>query len=258
MPFLVGPSNTGKSTLLYPLDDLFTPKRVLHKPALGSSFGVRNIAGFGKRFVFWDDYRPVEFATEKTVPVSLFLSLFVGQHCEIQVSQSFNDGNSDVRWQRGVAFTAKLEGLWEPTKAVSPEDIRHMRNRVREFHFSVPMADSSLKDVVSCAPCMAKWVVNESKAGDAGSVLQPVLPVQAVGRNNEPLSEDRVMAVAGFREMMAAVRAPSVAEAILEDLETLGAARVSELTLSDWMALNSWSLLRPLQQRRLLQHVGAQ
>jgi hypothetical protein len=43
VPFLVGPSNSGKSTLLYPFDDLFTPKRVLHKPAIGSSFGLRDL-----------------------------------------------------------------------------------------------------------------------------------------------------------------------------------------------------------------------
>lgn len=111
MPFLVGPSNSGKSTVLYPIDDLFGPHRVAHKPALGSSFGLRNIVSGMKRFMFWDDFRPVEFAHEKTVPVSVFLSLFIGQPSEIQVSQSFNDGNPDVIWQRGVAFTGKSEGL---------------------------------------------------------------------------------------------------------------------------------------------------
>ena len=43
VPMLVGPSNTGKSTVLYPFDDLFGPKQVFHKPALGSSFALRNI-----------------------------------------------------------------------------------------------------------------------------------------------------------------------------------------------------------------------
>ena len=45
VPFLVGPSNTGKSTILYPFDDVFTPAQVLHKPALGSSFALRNLVG---------------------------------------------------------------------------------------------------------------------------------------------------------------------------------------------------------------------
>jgi hypothetical protein len=65
VPMLVGPSNTGKSTVLYPFDDLFGPKQVFHKPALGSSFALRNIVQ-KKRFIFWDDYRPVEYAQEKT------------------------------------------------------------------------------------------------------------------------------------------------------------------------------------------------
>ncbi len=59
VPFLIGPSNCCKSTILYPLDDMFGPKWVFHKPALGSTFALRNIVK--KRFVFWDDYRPVEY-----------------------------------------------------------------------------------------------------------------------------------------------------------------------------------------------------
>ena len=108
--FLTGHSGAGKSTLLYPFDDLFGPKRVFHKPALGSTFALRNIVK-NKRFIFWDDYRPVEFAHKETVPVATFLSLFIGKDTEVQVSQSFNDGNLDVKWPRGVVFTAKEEGL---------------------------------------------------------------------------------------------------------------------------------------------------
>eukprot|EP00974_Lingulodinium_polyedra_P046933 4500439-Lingulodinium_polyedra.AAC.1 len=67
---------------MYPLDQLFGPTHVLHKPALGSNFGLRNITK--QRFIFWGDYRPMEYAHERTVPVSLFLSLFIGQHTEIQ------------------------------------------------------------------------------------------------------------------------------------------------------------------------------
>ena len=61
----------------------------------------------------------------------------MGQYSEIQVSQSFNDGNDDVQWHRGCAFTAKLKGLWEPTKRVSLEDIGHVRNRCEEFLFFI-------------------------------------------------------------------------------------------------------------------------
>ena len=92
-PLIVGPSNTGKSTLLLPLDDLFGKKHVFHKPALRSKFALRNIMR-DKRFLFWDDYRPVEYA-QSTVEVSTLLSLFTGHPFEVQVSQSFNDGNPD-------------------------------------------------------------------------------------------------------------------------------------------------------------------
>jgi hypothetical protein len=37
-----------------------------------------------KRFIFWDDFRPVEYANDDCVPVQLFLSLFIGQSTEIQ------------------------------------------------------------------------------------------------------------------------------------------------------------------------------
>lgn len=259
VPFLVGPSNTGKSTLVYPLDDLFTPKRVLHKPAIGSSFGLRNLVDGTKRLIFWDDFRPVEFAHEKTVPVSLFLSLFVGQHFEVQVSQSFNDGNKDVQWQRGVIFTGKQEGLWDETRLIGTEDVRHMRNRVREFVFHRKLADDRLKDVVSCAPCMARWILSGANAYDAAGGLQPVLPVQGPGNGHASLDATRVAAIRGFQELLEALQVPaSASEELLADLERLGAVSVHEPTAADWESMNAWALLRPLQQRRLLQHTGAQ
>ena len=161
VPLLVGASNTGKSTLLYPFDDLFGPTHVFHKPALGSTFALRNIAK-KKRFIFWDDFRPVEFAHKDTIPVPTFLSLFIGKETEIQVSQSFNDGNLDVAWRRGAVFTAKAEGLWTPTAKVSVEDVRHLKNRVEEFHFEHVL--ETIHDVESCAPCMARWILQYSGA----------------------------------------------------------------------------------------------
>ena len=40
-PLIVGPTNTGKSTLLLPFDQLFGFKKVFHKPALGSKCAER-------------------------------------------------------------------------------------------------------------------------------------------------------------------------------------------------------------------------
>ena len=91
----------------------------------------------------------MEFAHEKTVPVSLSLSLLIDQHTEIQVSQAFQDGNLDVKWARGAVFTAKMDGLWSPTRRVSEEDVCHMRNRVLEFNFMHAMPTASLRDVTA-------------------------------------------------------------------------------------------------------------
>ncbi|CAK0814602.1 unnamed protein product, partial [Prorocentrum cordatum] len=237
VPFLVGPSNSGKSTVVYPFDDLFTPKRVLHKPALGSSFGLRNLASGTKRFIFWDDFRPVEFAHEKTVPVSLFLSLFVGQHTEIQVSQSFNDGNKDVCWNHGAVFTGKLEGLWETTNKVGAEDIRHMQNRARQFPFTSVLSDGSLKDVLSCAPCTTAWIVREAAKFDAVGVFRPA-PAAPVG------ADAGAPPVSGFDDLMSDARMPRAqADALLADVRAMGAVAVDEVLPADWARLNSWALL---------------
>ena len=182
VPMLVGPSNTGKSTLVYPFDDLFGPKRVFHKPALGSTFALRNITK-QKRFILWDDYRPVEFAHCQTVPVASFLSLFIGKPTEVLVSQSFNDGNADVQWQHGAVFTAKQEGLWDPTHRVSGEDVRHLKNRVELFEFKHTIV--ALRDVESCAGCMARWIVGFSTEAASSSVQRP-LP------RPEPAEDDSV------------------------------------------------------------------
>ena len=241
VPFLVGPSNTGKSTLMYPFDDLFGPKRVFHKPALGSTFALRNI-NKDKRFIFWDDYRPVEFAHKDTVPVATFLSVFIGKDTEVQVSQSFNDGDLDVKWQRGVVLIGKEEGLWEPTSKVSAEDVRHLRNRVDEFRFThvVP----ALRDVESCAPCMARWI---RKFSDEAAAAPAPIPV---AMSSSPA--DSFSAVRGFAgRMVVAKLAGPVVDTLFSDVLALGAVDVTELSLNDWKQLPSWSKLRPLEVRRL-------
>ena len=48
-----------------------------------------------------------------------------------------------------------------------------------------------------------------------------------------------------------------VMEALVEDLEALGAVDVTELQPTDWESLHVWTLLKPLQKRRLRQHAGA-
>ena len=70
VPLVTGPTNSGKTTLFLPFDKVFGFHRVFHKPALGSRFALRNILR-DKRFLFFDDFRPVEYAQEM-LPVSTF------------------------------------------------------------------------------------------------------------------------------------------------------------------------------------------
>jgi len=141
-PLIIGPSNSGKTTILAPIDEAFGKKRVFHKPALGSNFALRNITK-DKRFLFWDDYRPVEFA-QATVPVTTFLSLFNGLPFEVCRSQAFNDGNEDFEWRRGAVMTAKEKDLWTPWGEVSEEDVAHMKNRCYPFRATAVL--SNLRD----------------------------------------------------------------------------------------------------------------
>lgn len=179
VPLIVGPTNSGKSTLLEPLDGLFGFKKVLHTPSMKGSSPLANLMK-GKRFIFWDDYRPVEYAASGAVPVITFLKLFSGQHTEIQVSQSFNDGNPDIQWTGGAAMTAKLDGLWDPVAPICREDIRHMRSRVEEFRAMVPLPAGSLQAVPRCPESFARWLVVEAGAFALRRVATPQLRV--VGR----------------------------------------------------------------------------
>ena len=154
----------------------------------------------------------------------------------------------DVAWKKGVVFTAKSDGLWEPTKRVGEEDIRHMRNRVEQFVFTAGVPHGSLKDIRPCATHMAKWIMDESAAADASDGLRPLPAAQ------HPADVGVSCEVAGFHELAIATKlTPVSAEALLKDLTDLGAVSVEELTIADWQSLPSWRELRMLPQRRLMQ-----
>ena len=112
------------------------------------------------------------YAHGRTVTVATFLSLFIGKVLEIQASQSLKDGNIDAQWKRGAVLIAKEEGLRGPTDKISPEDVVHIRNRVRELEITEVIA--GLKDVESCAPCMARWVRDGAATHDERSRLSTV------------------------------------------------------------------------------------
>ena len=192
VPMIVGPTNAGKSTILDPLYNVFGRKAVFNKPKLGASCPLANL-NKKKRFIFFDDYPPVEYAAlpreNPTVAVTTFLAMFQRQPFDVQVSQSFNDGHPELVWKRGAAMTAKEYGLWEPIGLVSREDIRHMQSRVMQFRATVSMPHEDLAEVPNCAHSFARWLVVDSAAyaanhalrvspGIRGAVL-PLLPDEA-------------------------------------------------------------------------------
>ena len=182
VPMIVGPSNAAKSTLLDPVRAAFGTHAVFNKPKIGASSPLSKLVKGLKRFIYFDDYRPVDFARlpreNATLGVSTFLAMFQGQPFDVQVSQSFNDGHPEVTWKRGAALTAPLDGVWEPRGDVSYEDIRHMKSRVQQFeaHHVQPM--EQLVKVPSCAASWARWLIVDSVAfaHRANSVARPLLP----------------------------------------------------------------------------------
>ena len=90
-----------------------------------------------------------------------FKKLFAGQWLEVQVSQSFNDGNVDMKWKKGAAITAPLEGLWDLQGSLTEEDVKHMKSRVMQFTASEPVA-GELRSVPLCAATFCKWLVQDA------------------------------------------------------------------------------------------------
>ena len=242
VPLLVGPTNTGKTTLIAPFDKVFGFKNIMHKPALGSRYGLRNILK-DKRFLMWDDFRPVEYGLE-TVPVPTFLSLFTGQPFEVQMSQSFNDGNDDFQWLRGAIMTAKEKDLWKPMGDIDAEDVEHMQSRL-DIH-PVRAKLGNLRDTTSCPHCMCKWVCEAAAAHDSRPaphpVVLPLLPDSVPGQGPvSPPPGDSVTDVAGYAVLVQSAKLPAeLAHNLLQELLAMGAVDVRELSLADWSDFSSF------------------
>ena len=180
VPLIVGCTNSGKSTMLTPTTKVFGFANVVHRPGEKATMALANVTKARKRFIFWDEYRPVELAARGSVPVGTFLSLFGGAPLEIQVSQSFNDGNAELIWRKGAAMTAKEEGLWDALPSlpgltpVTREDIRHMQSRVEQFHATVPVPPGSLAAIPDCKETWCRWLVADAATFATRSVERPV------------------------------------------------------------------------------------
>ena len=210
VPLITGNKNCGKSTVADPVINVFGEEHILGKPKLGAPIGAYgDIAKGTVRFVYWDDYRPVEYAAmppgNPTVPVLDFLAFFQGQRFKPQVSQSFNDGHPSVTWKKGALITAKREGLWEPMGNVTAEEIDHMKARVELFHAThvVSTNPDEFQPSPACPNPWCRWLVTDSMAyaarqgprhlGTLGAKLLPkplpALPDQGAPSAN-PLAAD--------------------------------------------------------------------
>jgi len=228
VPLLVGPRNSGKTTYFDPVDQVFGYENVLHKPALGSNFALANMRQRGKRFLYWDDYRPVEFAATGTVDVPTFLSLFQSDFVEIKVSQSFQDGNSDMAWLHGACMTAKDHELWKlipPIKdkvPVTAECIHHMQGRVEQFTARVSLEQGGrvLRDVPKCKESFCKLIVEDSTAfalREVPSAVPPATPSDAAAAG-DGADQTTGLGVTGFANLMRNAKIPPLAAAqLLQD-----------------------------------------
>jgi len=96
---------------------------------------------------------------------------------------------------------------------------------------------------------MAKWTIELSSLFEQSQGLQQTPPAAAAADENGGDVPD----LAQF--LFAAKLPPPAVDALTKDFTESGAVHVQELTQEDWQQLPSWSLLRPLQSRRLLQLV---
>ena len=245
VPFLVGTTNTGKSTLLESFTAIYGEAAVFHLPAETDTRGGA-LRGWlqGKRFVFWDEFEPLEFIAKQIMPKTQFLKAFNGQTFEIQMNQRTNDGNKTFKWNRGAAFTAKEKGLWKEREGITSEDIAHIKNRVDIFRCSGKVQPRR-GGVPMCQHCLAKWVREGADRHDANQVLTAPMPQ---GGN--------FGTVTGLEQLLDTAQVPApVCAAIVEEIGALGAVDVQELGRSDWEALNAWGSLREFEKRRILRYI---
>jgi hypothetical protein len=245
VPFLIGKTNTGKSTIVESFDLLYGEENVFHLPAESDNKGgaLREWLQ-DKRFVFWDEFEPLSFISKGVMPKSQFLKAFNGQVFTIQMNQRTNDGNKTFKWTRGAVFTAKSKELWSLRPGVTEEDVSHIQSRVDLFHCTGKIKKRP-GGIPQCRHCLARWIRDLAAQHDANSVVR--LPItQAAG--GEVTGLDSLLETAQV--------APDLHADIVAEIADLGAVHIRELAASDWEGLDSWSRLREMERRRVLAACG--
>ena len=246
VPFLVGATNTGKSTIVESFEELYGEDAVFHLPAETDDKGGALLGWLeDKRFVFWDEFEPVVFVAKGIMPKSQFLKAFNGQKFQIQMNQRTHDGNTPFKWKRGAVFTAKEQGLWKLQGKVTEEDVDHMKSRV-DIYRCVGKINKRTGGVPQCKHCMAKWIYEEARRFDSSlAFAAPQLVTPMVGD------------VFGLDELLERAHIVGhVAMSLKANIRELGAVDVHELGCQDWVALESWCGLREMEKRRVLAAAG--
>ena len=238
IPMIAGCTNAGKSTIFDPVDHVFGERAVQHTPSLGSTMPLANLASGEKRFLYLDEFNPVEFASTPvrpgpTIPKTTIKKLLAGQWLEVQVSQTFNNGNADVRWTQGAAITAKLKGLWDTAGPVTDEDIRHFKSRV-ELFTAVKPVPGKLKDTPLCPESWCQWVVRDAEAFAARNVdvfgLATPQSIAHLAFGDDGSAGPITFSVIGLADLLGRASIPPDVSSVFEQaVLDLGAIHVNEL-----------------------------
>ena len=121
VPFLIGATNTGKSTIIESFDSLFGVENVFHLTAETDTKGgaLRGWMQDGIRMLFWDEFEPVVFVAKRG-------------RAEISVSESvqrpnLRDPNESAhsRWQHAVQVESGCAIHRQRTRTMGFESWRH-------------------------------------------------------------------------------------------------------------------------------------
>eukprot|EP00973_Karenia_brevis_P031484 4344725-Karenia_brevis.AAC.1 len=144
------------------------------------------------------------------------------------------------------------EDVWQPRGCVTAECVRHMQSRIEVFRLQAKVG--RLKRTELCATHMCRWIRDMAAEHDAKQMMKTVGCVQPV-HGSASGSKDRPLH--GFDEAMTQACIPHDAWPHLKQaLVNLGAHDVREPGSQDWMNLQEFQALRPLEQRRLLTTLG--
>ena len=144
--FIYGVSDSGKSTLLKPLIEIFG-ETVLSTPQR-SSFPLESIKA--KQVLVWNEFRydwksPV-------IPWDTLLQLMDGTAMQIAVSHASGDENYEYKSSLPIFITTNAIPFFKTKEGIDWDEMRQLSNRVDGIYLQKPLLsmDSQYKPCVSC------------------------------------------------------------------------------------------------------------